>query len=231
MPVFALDENLIFPHPVLCEPDGLLAVGGDLSPERLLLAYRWGIFPWYHEAQPILWWWLSPRLMMRPQEVHISHSLQQVLRRGTFTVTMNTEFTEVIQRCAAVPRKGQEGTWITDDMIDAYVDLHERGHAHSVEIRDDTGLVGGLYGVRYGSIFSGESMFSEKPNTSKVAFVFLARVLQEQGYAWIDCQQDTPHLRSLGAKLIGTDAYLDILRENHRFLLQQDKGFLQSNSE
>ncbi len=221
MPVYALDDELIFPHPVFHEPDGLLAVGGDLSPERLLLAYRWGIFPWYHEGQPLLWWWTIPRLMMRPDEVHITHSLQQTIRKQTYQVTMDQQFDEVIHRCRAIRRKGQDGTWITSQMIDAYVELFRRGFAHSVEVWEGSALVGGLYGILYGKIFSGESMFAEKSNASKVAFVHLSKWLQGKGAEWIDCQQDTPHMRTLGGKLIGEDEYLRILRINHLRVLHQ----------
>ena len=130
MPVYALDDELIFPHPSLREPDGLMAVGGDLSPERLLLAYRWGIFPWYHEDQPILWWWLAPRLMVKPEEVHVSHSIRNAINQKKYSVTFDKDFTTVMQRCSEVKRKGQDGTWIMPEMIDAYTTLHQMGHAH-----------------------------------------------------------------------------------------------------
>lgn len=219
MPVFALDEPLIFPHPLLREPDGLLAVGGDLSPERILLAYRWGIFPWYHNDQPILWWWLTPRLMVRPHEVHISHSLRNVLNQNRYMVTFDQDFSSVINRCAAVPRKGQHSTWIMPEMIEAYTHLHHLGYAHSVEVRDESGLVGGLYGIALGKIFFGESMFAEKHNASKAGFVYLARHLAAKGFLWIDCQQDTPHMRTLGAHLIAENDFLELLRENQKEII------------
>ncbi len=220
MPVFSLDDELIFPHPALRDPDGLLAVGGDLSPDRLLLAYRWGIFPWYHEGQPLLWWWLAPRLMLRPYEIHISHSLQSILRKEIFHITFNTAFAEVMKNCSEIKRMNQDGTWITDDMLEAYLELHQEGYAHSVEVWQDDELVGGLYGIGYGKIFTGESMFAKKSNASKVAFVHLARHLSAKRFEWIDCQQDTTHLRSLGADLIPEDQFLDVLRDNHLFILQ-----------
>ena len=220
MPVFALDEELIFPHPILREPDGLLAVGGDLSTEKLLLAYRWGIFPWYHDEQPLLWWWIVPRLMVRPNEVHISHSVKAILKKQDFRVTMNQQFREVMLNCSKIDRVGQEGTWITYEMIEAYTALHKAGYAHSVEVWQADELVGGLYGVAYGNIFCGESMFAKKSNASKVAFIHLAQHLALRKFEWIDCQQDTPHLRSLGAHLIEEADYLQILKDNQYFALK-----------
>lgn len=220
MPVYGLGEELIFPHPVLREPDGFMAVGGDLTPERLLLAYRWGIFPWYQEGQPLLWWWLAPRLVMHPGDVHISHSLKKVLDKKIYSVTIDTCFQEVMLRCATISRKGQQGTWITDDMMEAYIRLHRLGLAHSVEVFDDSSLIGGIYGVALGKIFFGESMFATKSNASKVAFVHLASYLREKEFEWIDCQQDTQHMRSLGAYLVEEDEFLSMLRRNHLFILQ-----------
>ncbi len=219
MPVYSLDDELIFPHPILREPDGLMAVGGDLSPERLLLAYRWGIFPWYHKGQPILWWWLAPRLMVRPADVHISHSVRNYLNQKKYKVTFDQDFTTVMQRCSSVKRIGQEGTWIMPEMIDAYTTLHQLGYAHSVEVWEGDQLVGGLYGIALGKIFFGESMFAEKPNASKVGFVTLAQHLDKKGFLWIDCQQDTPHMRTLGADLVEEDDFLAILRENHAYIV------------
>jgi len=218
MPVYSLDDELIFPHPILREPDGLMAVGGDLSPERLLLAYRWGIFPWYHDGQPILWWWLAPRLMVRPQDVHISHSVRNCINQRRYKVTIDKEFRTVMLRCRNVSRRGQEGTWIMPEMVDAYYALHELGYAHSVEVWEGENLVGGLYGIALGKIFSGESMFAEKPNASKVGFVHLAQHLSSLGFLWIDCQQDTPHMRTLGAHLVEEEDFLALLRKNHLFI-------------
>ncbi|HZV71213.1 MAG TPA: leucyl/phenylalanyl-tRNA--protein transferase [Saprospiraceae bacterium] len=220
MPVFSLDDELVFPHPTLRDPDGLLAVGGSLSPERILLAYRWGIFPWFHSDQPILWWWLTPRLMVRPSEIHISHSVRNAINQKKFRVTIDKDFENVIHRCSAVPRPGQSGgTWILPEMIEAYTGLFRTGYAHSVEVMSDGKLVGGLYGIALGKIFFGESMFSEKPNASKTGFIFLAKHLESLGFEWIDCQQDTPHMRTLGGQLIAEDDFLNLLRENQRYLL------------
>lgn len=220
MPVFALDDELIFPHPVLREPDGLLAVGGDLSVAKLLLAYRWGIFPWYQDEQPVLWWWIVPRLMLRPGEMKVSHSLRTTLNTQKFRVTFNTCFEAVMQECGKINRKNQDGTWITEEMLEAYAALHKAGHAHSVETWHGDDLVGGLYGVSYGKIFSGESMFAKVSNASKIAFYYLAQHLQSRNFEWIDCQQDTPHMRSLGGHLLGEEDYLDILKQNHVFVIQ-----------
>lgn len=218
MPVYALDDELIFPHPILREPDGLMAVGGDLSPERLLLAYRWGIFPWYHEGQPILWWWLAPRLMVQPQDVHISHSVRNYINQKKYTVTFNKDFKNVMLRCGNVTRPGQDGTWIMPEMIEAYFVLHEMGYAHSVEVWDEEQLVGGLYGIALGRIFFGESMFAEKTNASKIGFIQFAHHLSNLGFLWIDCQQDTPHMRSLGAELVEEEDFLLVLKDNHSFI-------------
>ena len=221
MPVFALDDNLIFPHPVLHEPDGLLAVGGDLSVSRLLLAYRWGIFPWYHEDQPLLWWWTSPRLVMKPENVKISHSVKSLMNKKKFTVSLNQQFREVMKRCGETPRKGQDGTWIMPEMIEAYSALFNLGYAQSVEVYEDNKLVGGLYGIVLGRIFFGESMFSEVDNASKIGFIHFAKHLHEKGFALIDCQQDTAHMRTLGADLISEKIFLEALKDNHLFMLQK----------
>ena len=222
MPVFALDEQLVFPHPILSEPDGLLAVGGSLSTRRLLLAYRWGIFPWYHDDQPILWWWPSPRLGMKPTDAVISHSMRNVINQKQFDFSFDQQFNHVIEKCSSVPRKGQEGTWIVDDMKDAYAELHSLGYAHSVEVYENDQIVGGLYGIALGNIFFGESMFAEKPNASKFGFIRLAQYLEQKGFLFIDCQQDTPHMRSLGGKLISGENFLQILRKNHKFMLDNN---------
>jgi leucyl/phenylalanyl-tRNA--protein transferase len=182
----------------LTEPDGLLAIGGDLSVPRLLEAYRQGIFPWYGQGQPILWWSPDPRLVLFPEALRVSRSLRKTLRKGRFAVTMDTDFPAVINACAG-PRDGEEGTWITRAMQVAYIRLHESGHAHSVECRLDGELVGGLYGVAIGRVFFGESMFARTSDASKVAFVWLVRQLQRWGFRLIDCQVHTGHLASLGA--------------------------------
>ncbi len=210
MPIFRLNEEIIFPPPHLAE-DGLLAVGGDLSRERLLLAYRNGIFPWYSDDQPILWWSPDPRMIITPGGFHCSRSLARVLKKKRFSFTLDTAFRDVIDACAAVPRAGQEGTWITSAMRDAYVELHEAGFAHSVECRQDGQLVGGLYGVSLGAAFFGESMFSRASNASKAALARLVRQLDAWGIRLIDCQMTTPHLRRLGGREVPRAVFLNLL--------------------
>ena len=181
-------------------PNGLLAAGGELTPARLLSAYRRGIFPWYEEPQPVLWWTPSPRAVLFPAELHISRSLRRVLRRDSFALATDTAFGEVMAACAE-PRRDTLGTWIGRDMLAAYIALHREGHAHSVEVLDGTGqLVGGLYGVALGGVFFGESMFSRQPDASKVALVALVDILSRGGFGLIDCQVGNPHLTSLGAR-------------------------------
>ena len=200
MSFFQLPEEIIFPSPELARKDGLLAIGGDLSEERLLKAYSMGIFPWYTEDSPILWWSPDPRLILVPEEVKVSRSLGRVINKDIFKVTMNTVFEKVIRRCSEVDRKGQEGTWITEEMIEAYIWLHKAGYAHSVESWHEGELVGGLYGILLGKAFFGESMFASMSNASKVAFVWLVEKLREQGFKLIDCQVTTGHLIILGAR-------------------------------
>lgn len=197
------DNRETFPDVSLAlrEPDGLLALGGDLSPERLLAAYRRGIFPWYSEGQPILWWSPDPRMVLFPEHLRVSRSLRRSLRRGGFEVRLDTAFAAIIEACAA-PRGDGLGTWITAEMAQAYRRLHALGHAHSAETWQDGRLVGGLYGVAVGRVFFGESMFSRVTDASKVAFVHLVRQLQAWDFALIDCQIDSTHLRSLGASTI-----------------------------
>ena len=204
---FSLDDTASdsdFPDPRLAEtePNGLLAIGGDLSITRLSNAYRSGIFPWFSAGEPILWWSPDPRLLLIPEKIHISRSLRKTLRRGDYRITFDEAFDAVIGNCAAIPRHHQPGTWIIDAMIDAYVQLHHHGYAHSVEVWHGTKLVGGLYGVAIGSAFYGESMFSLMSNASKIALVALARKLQHDGFHFIDCQMETPHLLTLGAESV-----------------------------
>jgi leucyl/phenylalanyl-tRNA--protein transferase len=212
MPVYRLIEDVVFPRPDLAEPDGLLAVGGDLSPQRLLAAYRLGIFPWYSDGQPILWWSPDPRLVLEPKHLRVSRKLRQVLRRGRFTVTLDEEFGRVIAACATVPRSGQKGTWITEEMARAYTKLHELGFAHSAEAWLDGELVGGLYGVSLGGCFFGESMFHYRSDASKVALAVLAANLRDWDFHLIDCQMTTPHLLSWGAKEVSRRVFLSLLR-------------------
>lgn len=200
MPVFRLTEEFAFPPVELAEPEGLLAVGGDLSEERLLLAYSLGIFPWYSEGSPILWWSPDPRLVLFPEEFKASRSLRQTINKKVFTVTMDKAFEDVIEKCAEVRRADDGGTWITPEMAEAYIKLHRRGHAHSVESWHDGELMGGLYGVALGGAFFGESMFTTAPDASKVALAALVERLSEWGFDIIDCQVTTEFFKGLGAR-------------------------------
>ncbi len=198
MPVFRLGHEPIFPPAHLAEPEGLLAFGGDLCPERLLTAYRQGIFPWYEQGGPILWWSPDPRLVLIPAELRVSSRLRRTIRQGRFEVRFNTAFTQVIKACANVRRKHEDGTWITAEMQQAYIRLHELGHAHCMESWHNDELVGGIYGVRVGGCFCGESMFHRQTDASKVALVALADRLATEGVQVIDCQVASEHLVSLG---------------------------------
>lgn len=211
MPIWRLDETLWFPELSEAEEDGLLALGGDLSPERLVLAYRSGIFPWYNAEDPILWWSPDPRFVLFPDELYVSKSMKQVLKKNVFEYRQDTCFETVMRSCAAQPRKGQPGTWITEEMIAAYVRLHQLGRAHSAESWQDGLLVGGLYGIRLGKVFFGESMFSTVSNASKAAFLQLVQRLKYEGIQLIDCQMHTDHLASLGARAISRAEYLQLL--------------------
>lgn len=211
MPVYLLSDDLVFPSPQLAPKEGLLAVGGDLSRERLLLAYRMGIFPWYSRYEPILWWSPDPRLVLYPGELRTSKSLQKTIKKGLFRVTMDQAFEAVINACAQSRTSADEGTWIVEEMIDAYCNLHESGFAHSVEAWREDKLVGGLYGVSLGRCFFGESMFTYISNASKVAFVALVKHLQALNFYLIDCQVTTPHLLKFGAREIPRARYLNEL--------------------
>lgn len=209
--IFQLDEHLIFPNPELAEPDGLLAIAGDLSRERLRLAYRSGIFPWYSDETPILWYAPHERFVLYPDELIISGSMKRFLRKGLFKITMDTCFEKVIEACATVEREGQDGTWITDDMKNAYINLHHEGYARSIEVWQQNELVGGMYGVPIGKIFCGESMFSKVSNASKSALIYLC---QSGLYDLIDCQVYTDHLASMGARMICQKDYMTLLQNN-----------------
>ncbi len=211
MPIFLLTNELIFPPVHLATPDGLLAVGGDLSVQRLLLAYRSGIFPWFCENEPVLWWSPDPRFVLFPEQLKVSKSMSRLIRKGTFKATFNHDFLEVIRNCRFKERKNQDGTWITSEMVESYVALHRAGHAHSVEVWWDGALAGGLYGVSVGRCFCGESMFTHISNASKYALIALVRRLAACGYTLIDCQVQTNHLKSLGAQLIPRKVYMDLL--------------------
>lgn len=209
MPVFQLSEELIFPHPSLAE-DGLLAVGGDLSPERLLLAYENGIFPWYNEGEPILWHAPDPRFVLFPKKIKVSKSMKQILKKANYEIGINTAFKKVLYHCKTVEREDQDGTWITSDIENAYLKLHELGYAHSVEIFNlESKLVGGLYGIKLGSVFFGESMFQLESNASKIALIHLATNFK---LSLIDCQVHTDHLESMGAEEITLDSFLELLK-------------------
>lgn len=210
MPIFHLDEELIFPDPAFAEEDGLLAMGGDLSTERLLLAYRSGIFPWFEDDIP-LWWSPDPRFVLFPDEIKISNSMKTLLRRKAFDFTINQAFEQVIASCKSVTRDGQAGTWITEEMQSAYISLHQQGYAFSAEAWKDGELAGGLYGVKMGKAFFGESMFSHQSNASKYAFISLVEQFKSEGIQLIDCQVYTAHLESLGARMIPRKNFLQII--------------------
>ncbi len=210
MPIFRLAADLLFPPAELASPSGILAVGGDLSPERLILAYQEGIFPWYSEGEPIIWWSPDPRFVLFPGELYVSRSMRQVFRKGTFTITYDRSFREVVENCRQ-SRKDKSGSWITDEMLEAYCRLHELGLAHSVEAWAGDVLAGGLYGVSLGSCFFGESMFTRMSNASKAALITLVSVIRDLGFSVIDCQVYTDHLLSLGARMIPRKEYLDLL--------------------
>jgi len=200
----------------LAAPNGLLCAGGDLAPERLVEAYRHGIFPWFSEGDPILWWSPDPRMVLFPDELKVSRSLGKRVDRGTYETRVDTAFREVIEACAG-PREGQSGTWIVPEMVEAYVRLHELGFAHSVESWREGRLEGGLYGVALGRVFFGESMFARAPDASKVALVKLVERLRRDGCRAIDCQQATPHLASLGAREISRKAFAQLLKESIQY--------------
>ncbi len=214
--MYWLDHQIAFPDPVFADDNGLLAAGGDLSPERLVFAYQNGIFPWYNEGEPILWWSPNPRFVMRPEELKVSKSMRQVLRKNTFRISYDTVFDQVIEACSSVTRQGQNGTWLVPEMKEAYIRLHQLGLAHSAEAWVGTELVGGLYGVCLGKVFYGESMFAKQSNASKAAFVTLVQQLQRWGFELIDCQTHTSHLESLGANFITREDFLSRLKRNNK---------------
>ena len=215
MPVYRLPEAVVFPPVERAAKSGLLAIGGDLSPERLLAAYREGIFPWYGGDEPILWWSPDPRFVLFPNELRVSRSMRQFLKKGIVRITFDRAFREVISSCRR-PRVGQDGTWITEEMREAYCVLHGLGFAHSVEVWREAELVGGLYGVSLGSAFFGESMFSEIPNASKAALITLLPLLQKRGFDLIDCQVETAHLTGLGARPIPRRDFCALLQQSLR---------------
>ncbi|WP_343588726.1 leucyl/phenylalanyl-tRNA--protein transferase [Flavobacterium sp.] len=210
--MYFLFDNLYFPPVSEADEEGILAVGGDLSPERLKLAYNRGIFPWFNEGEPILWWAPDPRMVLFLDELVISKSMRNILNRKQFTVTFNTNFKEVISNCQKIQRIGQDGTWISDDIVESYCELNRQGIAKSVEVWQDDVLVGGLYGVDLGHVFCGESMFSKVSNASKVAFISLVKHLEEENYKLLDCQVYNPHLDSLGCREIDREEFMAILK-------------------
>lgn len=212
MSLFALQQELVFPPVHLAEPDGLLAMGGDLSTGRLILAYRSGIFPWYEGKVP-LWWCPDPRFVLFPEKLKISKSMQQLLKKEAFRFTVDTAFPSVIRACKTSSRKDQQGTWITDEVEAAYGLLHDNGYAHSAEAWAGDELAGGLYGVKIGKVFFGESMFSYASNASKFAFIRYIQLLQQEGVELIDCQVHTPHLESLGAEMIPREVFMKQLKK------------------
>lgn len=214
MPLQVLTDELWFPPLEEASKDGLLAIGGDLRTDRLLLAYRNGIFPWFNDDEPPLWWSPDPRFVLFPDELYISKSMNQLLKRNAFTVTINKAFKEVISNCSLQKRKGQDGTWITDEIETAYTKLHELGYAVSIEAWKNNELVGGLYGIRMGNCFFGESMFAKESNASKYAFITYVQQLQQEGVVLVDCQVYTEHLESLGARMISRNEFITIVKEN-----------------
>ena len=213
MSIFILNQELIFPSVENADEEGLLAIGGDLSVERLLLAYQSGIFPWFSEDEPICWWCPNPRFVLLPEELKISKSMKTVLNNGTFKFTVNRAFTKVIEYCKNVSRKDQPGTWISNEMAAAYTMLHEQGFAHSAEAWHNGELAGGLYGIKIGNVFFGESMFSKQSNASKFAFIKYVQFLQKQNVQLIDCQVYSHHLQTLGAKMIERKNFLSMLQQ------------------
>jgi len=213
VPIYALPDEHIFPDPELADPTGLIAVGGDLHPSRVLRGYASGIFPWYSEGQPILWHSPDPRFVLELDQLHVGRTLRQTMKKRPYQLTLDSAFGDVIAHCAETPRPGQDGTWITSEMGEAYTRLHQEGFAHSVEAWHDRELVGGLYGVSLGSIFFGESMFAARPDASKIAFVCLVQQLSRWGFSLLDSQVHTDHLDRFGARDIPRVDYLQALRQ------------------
>ena len=215
MPIFQLTEELRFPHPDLASRNGMLAVGGDLSIERLLLAYQHGIFPWFNPEDPIIWWSPDPRFVLFPEKLKVHKSMRSYFNQNKFRVTYDQQFETVMRECQQINRRGQYGSsWITENMVEAYVKLSELGFAHSVEVWKGEQLVGGLYGLALGKVFFGESMFTHESNASKFGFISLVRRLESEGFQLIDCQQQTNHLKTLGAEAISRKQFLSYLQQH-----------------
>lgn len=212
---FYLDESAFyFPHPNLSDESGLLCMGGNMSVNSLILSYKYGIFPWFNQDSPILWWSPNPRAVLFPNEIKISKSMRPYFNQRKFQISYDHQFQRIIEECAHKFRKGQESTWITDEVMQAYCDLHDAGYAHSVEVYIDSMLVGGLYGVGLHRVFYGESMFAHMSNASKFGFISLVKELQRANFSVIDCQQNTGHLNSLGSRVISRDEFLKILKQD-----------------
>lgn len=209
--MYRLTDALLFPSPEQASAEGIVAVGGDLQPERVMLAYRKGIFPWFESDDFLLWWSPDPRMVLFPDRLKVSKSMRTVLRKKQFEVTFNKAFDQVVEACAKVKRFGQNGTWITPGLIEVYSTLHTQGHAHSVEVWEEGFLVGGLYGIDLGTVFCGESMFSKSSNASKVALIYLVKELKKNKYELIDCQVPTQHLASMGAEPVSRTEFLTFL--------------------
>ncbi|MDC3209335.1 leucyl/phenylalanyl-tRNA--protein transferase [Chitinophagales bacterium] len=227
MPIYQLTDELIFPHPSLAE-DGILAIGGDLSPERLILAYSNGIFPWYNEGEPIIWHAPNPRFVLKPKDLKISKSMKQVIQKNTFQISLNQAFEQVIRNCQKVSRRGQRDTWITEEMLEAYHRLYHLGLAHSVEVWQDHELVGGLYGINLGTVFFGESMFHKTSNASKYALI---QLIEAFPFSMIDCQVYTKHLASIGASTLALSSFTSFLvkESNKKNLLSRESSFTKSD--
>jgi leucyl/phenylalanyl-tRNA--protein transferase len=209
--MYRLTDALLFPSPEQASAEGIVAVGGDLQPERVMLAYRKGIFPWFESDDFLLWWSPDPRMVLFPDRLKVSKSMRTFLRKKQFEVTFNKAFDQVVEACAKVKRFGQNGTWITPGLMEVYSSLHTQGHAHSVEVWEEGSLVGGLYGIDLGTVFCGESMFSKSSNASKVALIYLVKELKKNKYELIDCQVPTQHLASMGAEPISRTEFLTFL--------------------
>ncbi|MEZ4910700.1 MAG: leucyl/phenylalanyl-tRNA--protein transferase [Saprospiraceae bacterium] len=218
--MYYLSDQIAFPHPTTVKKSGILAIGGDLSTDRLILAYNFGIYPWYNPDEPIIWWCPSPRFVIFPPKVRVPKSMNAYFNQNKFRVTFNKDFGNIIRHCQKIHRPGQDGTWLTNDMVNAYEQLFKIGYIRSVEVWEKDDLVGGLYGVEIGKMFFGESMFSLKPNASKFGFITLAKSLEVEGFTCIDCQQPNPYLESLGGEFIAGETFHSLLRENrNRFAL------------
>ena len=216
MAYYITEEIQSFPHPFLADEDGLLLLGGSISPEKMLLAYSYGIFPWYNEDSPVMWWFTHPRFVLFPEKLKIRKSMRRYFNKEIFRCTMNKHFDIVLDHCKSVSRSDQESTWITDELQICLQKLHKMGYAHSVEVWQGDQLVGGLYGLAIGKIFYGESMFSLVPDASKFGFITLVQWLDSQGFQLIDCQQETQHLATFGAEMIPKESFMQYLKDNFK---------------